>query len=441
MIPYYDLEQFRNLFLKRRKGNQLDNKILTTARQVIDDIRSNGDKALAAYVKRFDGIIPESWEVTEREREQAWSQVPKEVIESLQAAAGNIRNFHKKQLQNTRFMDMTEDVISGQLYRPIERVGLYVPGGTASYPSTVLMNAIPAALAGVNQLFMATPVRNSQEISPVLAVAADIAGVNKIYKVGGIQAIAALAYGTESIPFVDKIVGPGNAYVAAAKSLVFGDVGIDMIAGPSEVAIIADDYAIPSYVAADLIAQAEHDENARAFLFTTSSQLAEAVVKQLNEQCSSLPRRNIAEKSLADKGAVIVVKDIDEAFALVNQLAPEHLEIQTKEPLQLLSKVKNAGSVFLGNYTPEALGDYFAGPNHVLPTSGTARFSSGLSVDDFLTKTTFLYYSSQALESAAGHITNIAEVEKLEGHSRAVKQRFRKGQKINERKWDGNENS
>ncbi|QTM99539.1 histidinol dehydrogenase [Sediminibacillus dalangtanensis] len=423
MIPIYSAEKYKELFLKRKMRSRLDNDILQTAKQVIDDIRTDGDEALKRYVKKFDGEVPVAWRVEEQERQQAWETVSEEVVASLRAAADNIKSFHKKQLQNTRFMDMTEDIMSGQLYRAIERAGIYVPGGTASYPSTVLMNAIPAVLAGVKQVIMVTPARNGETISPVLSVAADIAGVDSIYKIGGIQAIAALAYGTESIPPVDKIVGPGNAYVAAAKSLVFGDVGIDMIAGPSEVCIIADETADPAFVAADMIAQAEHDKASKAVLFTTSHSLAETTSAQIKQQCTSLPRREIAEASLSENGAIVLVDDLDEAFTLANRLAPEHLEIQTAAPLQLLGKVQNAGSVFLGSYTPEALGDYYAGPNHVLPTAGTARFSSGLSVDDFIKKTTFLYYSEKALQTASAHVCNVAETEELEGHSRAVKQR------------------
>ncbi|WP_371069159.1 histidinol dehydrogenase [Sediminibacillus sp. JSM 1682029] len=423
MIPTYSAEEFSELFLHRKMGSRLDDGILQTAKQVIDDIRSNGDEALKRYVKKFDGEVPDAWLVESDERQRAWEKVSDEVISSLRAAADNIKSFHEKQLQNTRFMDMTEDIMSGQLYRAIERAGIYVPGGTASYPSTVLMNAIPAVLAGVQQVIMVTPARNGESISPILLVAADIAGVDCIYRIGGVQAIAALAYGTESIPSVDKIVGPGNAYVAAAKSLVFGDVGIDMIAGPSEVCIIADDTADPAYVAADMIAQAEHDKAARAVLLTTSQSLAEKADIQVKLQCASLPRREIAEASLRENGAIVLVDDVDEAFKLANRLAPEHLEIQTVAPLQQLGKIRNAGSVFLGSYTPEALGDYYAGPNHVLPTAGTARFSSGLSVDDFIKKTTFLYYSEKALQSASTHVCNIAEKEELEGHARAVKQR------------------
>ncbi|MDL4839565.1 histidinol dehydrogenase [Aquibacillus rhizosphaerae] len=426
MIPSYSIQSFEEKFLSKQKASLEDTTIIEIAKQVINDIRENGDKALSKYVEQFDNYVPIDFEVSNKEREQAWDEVDPDTITSLKLAADNIRDFHKQQLSSSRFMNVGEEVVSGQLFRPIERVGIYVPGGTACYPSSVLMNAIPAVLAGVEEVIMVTPARNGENIAPILSVAADIAGVSKILKIGGIQAIAALAYGTETISNVDKIVGPGNAYVAAAKSLVYGDVGIDMIAGPSEVAIIADQTANPIYIAADLIAQAEHDENARAFLFSTSDQLIKETKMELERQCSNLPRREIAEKALKNKSSCVLVSDITQAFELSNRLAPEHLEVQVESPLNYLGKVKNAGSVFLGNYTPEALGDYFAGPNHVLPTSGTARFSSGLSVDDFIKKTTFLYYSQQALDDAAQHVVNIATEEQLEGHARAVQKRLNK---------------
>ncbi|MBM7681076.1 histidinol dehydrogenase [Pullulanibacillus pueri] len=399
-------------------------KTLQVAQQVIDDVRQNGQQAVEKYVKQFDGQVPESWIVTDEERQQARETVSDDLIQALEKAAQNIRSFHSKQLQHSRLMTTSEEVIAGQLFRPIEKVGLYVPGGTATYPSTVLMNAIPAMIAGVKEIVMTTPAKNGGSISPILCIAADIAGVQTIYKVGGIQAIAALAYGTEIITPVNKIVGPGNAYVAAAKKLVYGDVGIDMIAGPSEVAIIADETAHPKYVAADLIAQAEHDTQARAILLSTSNALIEAVQQEIDHQCTVLPRKDIAAQSLEEQGALVQVDSIEEAFSLVNQLAPEHLEIQCKEPLTLLGKVQNAGSVFLGSYTPEPIGDYFAGPNHVLPTQGNAKYSSGLSVDDFIKKTSFLYYSQNALREAAPYVDQIAKEEHLEGHARAVSVRL-----------------
>ncbi|KQL53877.1 histidinol dehydrogenase [Heyndrickxia shackletonii] len=424
MIPKLSNDEYMKRFINGNRKISMNTEIIETALNVIKDVRLNGDKALEKYAEKFDGFIPEDWEVSEEERKQAWNNISPNVIDSLQKAAANIRSFHRKQLTQSRIMEMTDDIISGQLFRPIERVGVYVPGGTASYPSTVLMNAIPAAIAGVDEIIMVTPVRSEHGISPVLLVAADIAGVNKIYQIGGIQAIAALAYGTSTIPKVDKIVGPGNAYVAAAKSIVYGDVGIDMIAGPSEVAIIADKNANPAYIAADLLAQAEHDQDARTFLFSTSSTLVDEVSIEINKQLAELPRKEIATPSLLNNSAAVVVDNLYTAFRLVNQLAPEHLEIVLENPLSWLGLVKNAGSVFLGENTPEAVGDYFGGPNHVLPTSGNARFSSGLSVDDFIKKTTYLYYSEKALGNAAEHIMTIANEEKLTGHARAVQIRM-----------------
>ncbi|WP_182199265.1 histidinol dehydrogenase [Paraliobacillus salinarum] len=426
MIPTYKPADFQKKFIENVKGNQTEDQYYEVAKEVIQAIRQEGDQALKRYVEKFDQFVPENWAVSEEEKKQAWEKVDQKTIDALQRAAKNIRSFHEKQLQSSRMMQSDDNIISGQLYRPIERVGIYVPGGTACYPSSVLMNAIPAVLAGVEEIIMVTPARNGEMIAPILSVAADIAGVSKVYKIGGIQAVAALAYGTESIPSVDKIVGPGNAYVAAAKALVYGDVGIDMIAGPSEVAIIADDSADPSFVAADLIAQAEHDTVARACLFTTSEQLIEATALEVKQQCDILPRKEIAEAALTNQGALVLCEDLDEAFELSNQFAPEHLEIHLDDALSYLGKVKNAGSVFLGHFTPEPLGDYYAGPNHVLPTSGTARFSSGLSVDDFIKKTTFIYYTKDALKQASEDIITIANEEALIGHARAVEKRINK---------------
>jgi histidinol dehydrogenase len=425
MITVYQSEAFQEKVLTKKSQSGQDEAIYQVAKEVIADIRLNGDQALKKYVKKFDHYVPERWLVTEAERKNAWNKVDERTVKALRKAATNIKAFHEKQLQSSRFMQIDEDIVTGQLYRAIEKVGIYVPGGTACYPSSVLMNAIPAVLAGVEQIIMVTPARDGEEIAPILSVAADIAGVTEIYKVGGTQAIAALAYGTETIPAVDKIVGPGNAYVAAAKALVYGDVGIDMIAGPSEVAIIADDSANPVYIAADLIAQAEHDTNARSFLFTSSVELINATKLELEKQLAVLPRVDIARVALAEKSGLVLVADLTEAFLLSNKLAPEHLEIQLDNPLEYLGKIKHAGSVFLGHYTPESLGDYYAGPNHVLPTSGTARFSSGLSVDDFIKKTTFIYYSEQALSAAAEDVITIANEEFLAGHARAVEKRIK----------------
>ncbi|WP_066193584.1 histidinol dehydrogenase [Gracilibacillus timonensis] len=424
MIPQLTVDQFLKKALPEQANSQEQQPFLQAASSIIADVQTQGDRAVRKYMEEFDGKAPDTLLVTDEERKEAWDLVDTQVITALQKAAENIRSFHRKQLNHSRLMQAETDVISGQLFRPLDRVGIYVPGGTAVYPSTVLMNAIPAVLAGVNQVIMTTPVKDGETLAPILAVAADIAGVNRIYKVGGVQAIAALAYGTATIPKVDKIVGPGNAYVAAAKKLVYGDVGIDMIAGPSEVAIIADETANPSFTAADLIAQAEHDTNARAFLITTSAELVRKVVEALSEQTASLPRKDIAVAALQEKGAAVVVDSLEEAFALSNQIAPEHLEIQVEDPLSHLGNVKHAGSVFLGHYTPEALGDYYAGPNHVLPTSGTARFSSGLSVDDFVKKTTYLYYTETALQQAGEDVVTIANQEQLAGHGLAVRKRL-----------------
>ncbi|RCW63770.1 histidinol dehydrogenase [Saliterribacillus persicus] len=425
MLTAYNYQEFLSSSFLKKESNKTNRDIMDSVKKIIDDIQDKGDRALLGYIEKFDGVIPENLLVSREERKAAWKLVDTKTITALRNAAENIKSFHQKQLQNSRIMQQDENIYAGQLYRPIERVGIYVPGGTASYPSSVLMNAIPAVLAGVENVSMATPVRNGQPINPVLLVAADIVGVHNIYKVGGVQAIAAFAYGTETIPSVDKIVGPGNAYVAAAKALVYGDVGIDMIAGPSEVAIVADESANASYVAADLIAQAEHDPSARAILFSLSAELIDRVNDELKNQCSVLPREEIATEALNVNGASVLVSDIDQAFELCNAVAPEHLEIQTERPLECLGKVKHAGSVFLGHYTPEALGDYYAGPNHVLPTSGTAKFSSGLSVDDFIKKTTFLYYSEAALKDASEDVMQLAKQEQLEGHSRAIEKRIK----------------
>lgn len=424
MIPTLSIEQFLKKAAPERTNSKDQQKFLQAASNIIEEVQNDGDQAVRKYIRQFDGTPSDSFLVKEEDRRKAWNKIDDDLITSLQKAAFNIREFHRKQLNNSRVMQAENDIMSGQLFRPIDRVGIYVPGGTAVYPSSVLMNAIPAVLAGVEEVNMVTPVKGGQDIAPILLVAADIAGVTNIYRVGGVQAIAALAYGTESIPKVDKIVGPGNAYVAAAKKLVYGDVGIDMIAGPSEVTIIADNTANPGYVAADLIAQAEHDTNARAFLIALSEDFVRQVNKELEDQCEKLPRKTIAVEAIREKGASVVVNSLDQAMEVANDIAPEHLEIQVQDPLNWLRKVKHAGSVFLGHYTPEALGDYYAGPNHVLPTSGTAKFSSGLSVDDFVKKTTYLYYTKEALQEAGEDVIQIANEEQLEGHGLAVSKRL-----------------
>lgn len=425
MVSIYQAKEFEELLTSQKKTSLQSDQAYQVAREVIAAIQEEGDKALDRYVEKFDGRVPDNYVVSDEERKQAWEQVSPKTIDALKRAAKNIEAFHSKQVNQSKFMQTEPDIISGQMYTPVDKVGIYVPGGTACYPSSVFMNAIPAVLAGVEEVVMVTPARSGEQIEPILSVAADISGVSKIYKIGGIQAIAALAYGTETVAAVDKIVGPGNAYVAAAKALVYGDVGIDMIAGPSEVAIIADESANPVYVAADLIAQAEHDTLARAFLISTSDDLIKQVEQELIEQLAVLPRVDIAGEAIKNYGALIKVDNIDEAFRISNLIAPEHLEIQLSDSLSYLGYVKHAGSIFLGHYTPESLGDYYAGPNHVLPTSGTAKFSSGLSVADFVKTTTFLYYTEKALKQAADDVIQIAEEEQLSGHARAVSKRIK----------------
>ena len=413
MVTIYQAKEFEALLKDQKKTSLQSDQAYQVAKEVIAAIQEEGDVALNRYVEKFDGRVPDNYVVSDEERKQAWEKISPKTIAALKRAAKNIESFHAKQVNQSKFMQTEPDIISGQIYTPVDKVGIYVPGGTACYPSSVFMNAIPAVLAGVKEVVMVTPARSGEQIEPILSVAADICGVSKIYKIGGIQAVAALAYGTETVEPVDKIVGPGNAYVAAAKALVYGDVGIDMIAGPSEVAIIADDSANPVYVAADLIAQAEHDTLARAFLISTSDQLIRQVEQELEAQLAVLPRADIAGEAIKNYGGLIKVDNLDEAFRISNIIAPEHLEIQLNDSLSYLGYVKHAGSIFLGHYTPESLGDYYAGPNHVLPTSGTAKFSSGLSVADFVKTSTFLYYTEKALKQAADDVIQIAEEEQL----------------------------
>ena len=360
---------------------------------IIENVKENGDKALFEYSEKFDKANLTSLEVTEAEIEEAFSLVEPRFIEVLKKAAKNIEEFHKKQVRNSFVLNETEGVVTGQKVTPIERVGLYVPGGTAAYPSTVLMDSIPAKIAGCDYICITTPPSCDGKVNPVILAAAKIAGVDKLFKVGGAQAVAALAYGTETVKKVDKIVGPGNAFVAAAKRQVFGRVSIDMIAGPSEILVIADGKSDPAFVAADLLSQAEHDKNASAVLVTDSEDLANKVATEIENQLSLLSREEIARASVDINGNIIVADNLEDVFAVANEIAPEHLELCVDNPFDYLDKIKNAGSIFMGRYCPEALGDYFAGPNHTLPTSGTARFSSPLSVDDFVKKSQFVYYS------------------------------------------------
>lgn len=393
---------------------------------IIDNVRKKGDKALFEYSEKFDKANLTSLEVTEEEIEEAFSLVEPRFIEILKKAAKNIEEFHKKQMRNSFVLNETEGVVTGQKVTPIERVGLYVPGGTAAYPSTVLMDSIPAKIAGCDYICITTPPSSDGKVNPVILAAAKIAGVDKIFKVGGAQAVAALAYGTETVKKVDKIVGPGNAFVAEAKRQVFGRVSIDMIAGPSEILVIADGKSDPAFVAADLLSQAEHDKNASAVLVTDSEDLANKVATEIENQLSLLSREEIARASVDNNGKIIVADNLEDVFAVANEIAPEHLELCVDNPFDYLDKIKNAGSIFMGRYCPEALGDYFAGPNHTLPTSGTARFSSPLSVDDFVKKSQFVYYSKNALNKVAEDVAFFAEKEGLTAHAKSASIRSEK---------------
>ncbi len=393
--------------------------------EIIATVVNLGDKALFAYAAKFDQVNLTSLEVTTQEIDEAFAAVEPEFLDILREAAANIRAYHEKQVRNSFILNEKDGVVIGQKVTPIEKVGLYVPGGTAAYPSTVLMDSIPAKIAGCKEIVMVTPPAKDGKVNPVILAAAKIAGVDRIFKVGGAQAVAALAYGTESIPKVDKIVGPGNAYVAEAKKQVFGRVSIDMIAGPSEILVVADATANPRFVAADLLSQAEHDKMASAVLVTDSRAFAEAVSKELEVQIPLLPRAEIARASIDNNGKIIVAEgNLMLAIDIANEIAPEHLELCVDNPFDYLDKVKHAGSIFMGKYCPEALGDYFAGPNHTLPTSGTARFSSPLSVDDFVKKTQFTYYTENALEKVADKIAFFAHKEGLDAHAKSATIRF-----------------
>lgn len=388
--------------------------------EIIENVKTNGDKALFEYCKKFDKAELESLLVTREEIEEAVNAVEPEFIEILKKAAANIRKFHEKQVRNSFIINDEDGIIIGQKVIPVDRAGLYVPGGTAAYPSTVLMDSIPAKIAGCKEVVIVTPPTSEGKVNPVILAAAEVAGVDKIFKVGGAQAIAALAYGTESIPRVDKIVGPGNAFVAEAKKQVFGRVSIDMIAGPSEILIVADSATNPKYAAADLLSQAEHDKMASAVLVTDSTALAEAVSAELEKQIPLLERSEIARASIDNNGKIIVADDLDTVIDIANEIAPEHLELCVEQPFDYLDKIRHAGSVFMGRNCPEALGDYFAGPNHTLPTSGTAKFSSPLSVDDFVKKTQYTYYTKDALKKVASDVAYFAKKEGLTAHAKSA---------------------
>ena len=391
---------------------------------IIANVRRNRDKALFEYCEKFDKVSLSSLEVTEAEIDEAFASVEPKFIEILRAASENIYAFHSRQVRNNFVINDKNGVVIGQKIIPIEKVGLYVPGGTAAYPSSVLMNCIPAKIAGCSEIVMVTPPSKDGKVNPVILAAAKIAGVHRIFKVGGAQAVAALAYGTETVPAVDKIVGPGNAFVAEAKKQVFGKVAIDMIAGPSEILVIADGSCDPVCVAADMLSQAEHDKMASAVLVTDSGKLANAVAEELERQIPLLDRAEIARASIDNNGKIIITDSIDEAIEVSNLIAPEHLEVCVDNPFDHLDKIKHAGSIFMGKNCPEALGDYFAGPNHTLPTSGTARFSSPLSVDDFIKKTQFTYYTKDALRKVSKDIEYFAKKEGLGAHAKSAVIRF-----------------
>lgn len=409
--------------LKTRSG-EIDRKVTSAVTDILNNVKQNGDDAVREYTLKFDGHMPSKFEISREEIDSSPDKCDRDFILALYKAADNIRDFHARQKQQSWLEPKQNGVILGQRIRGLKRVGVYVPGGTAAYPSSVLMNVIPAKIAGVKEIVMVTPPQKDGTANPDILAAAKIAGVDRVFLMGGAQAVAALAYGTQSVPKVDKIVGPGNIFVATAKKLLYGTVDIDMIAGPSEILIVADKSANPKFLAADLMSQAEHDKMASAILLTTSEETANETAKELSRQMQTLERRDIIEQSLNDFGAIIVCKDISEAVDFANELAPEHLELAVENPMEYIGRVDNAGSVFLGHYSPEPLGDYFAGPNHVLPTSGTARFFSPLSVDSFIKKSSFIYYTEPALSEAKDDIIKLAETEGLTAHANSIKVRF-----------------
>ncbi len=409
--------------LKLRAENS-DKDVVPAVSEIINNVREKGDKAVYDYTVKFDGKAPEKTEITKEEIEELIKDCEPLFMEAITKAAANIKDFHARQVQQSWLTTKENGVIMGQRVRGLKRVGIYVPGGTAAYPSSVLMNAIPAKLAGVEEVIMVTPPCKDGKPNPNIMAAAKIAGVDRVFLMGGAQAVAALAYGTETVPKVDKIVGPGNIFVATAKKLLYGVVDIDMIAGPSEILIVADKTANPKFLAADLMSQAEHDRLASSILLTTSDEIAVETEKEVLRQVEKLSRKDIIEYSLSNFGAIIVCSDMTQAVDFANELAPEHLEVCCENPMEYVGKLHNAGSVFLGNYSPEPLGDYFAGPNHVLPTSGTARFFSPLSVDSFVKKSSFIYYTEDALKKDAELIEEFAKKEGLTAHANSITVRF-----------------
>ena len=416
-------EQQALSLLKSRSG-EVDRKVTAVVTEIIETVRKEGDAALAMYAEKFDGKAPDKLEIPKEEIEAALAAADPKFVQALRNSAANITKFHERQKQQSFIDTQPNGVILGQRVRGLARVGLYVPGGTAAYPSSVLMNAVPARIAGVKELIMVTPPGKDGKANPDILTAAAIAGVDRVFLTGGAQAVAALAFGTESIPQVDKIVGPGNIYVATAKKLLYGQVDIDMIAGPSEILVVADETADPKFLAADLMSQAEHDRLASSILLCTDETVCQQTVAEIERQKKLLTREEIIDEALENFGAVILCRDFAQMVDLANQIAPEHLEVMTRDPLSQVGFFDNAGSVFLGKYSPEPLGDYYAGPNHVLPTSGTARFFSPLSVDSFVKRSSFIYYTEEALKNAADDIVCVAEKEGLTAHANAITVRF-----------------
>ncbi|HHF7062018.1 histidinol dehydrogenase [Streptococcus mutans] len=415
-------EEISNILYQEQLELSKENlDVEATVREIIEKVKEEGDEALRSYSEKFDHVVLSELHVSDQVVNEAFDKIDKDVLTALENAKANIESYHKQQLEGGFEDQPSQGVLRGQLIRPIERVGVYVPGGTAAYPSSVLMNVIPAKIAGVKEIIMITPPQ--EHFVPAILVAAKLAGVDKIYQVGGAQGIAALAYGTQTLPKVDKITGPGNIFVATAKKLVYGVVGIDMIAGPSEIGVIADSTANPVYVAADLLSQAEHDVHARAILVTNSAELADAVELEIEKQLQTLPRQAIARPSIENNGRIIIAQDVESMFELMNLVAPEHLEIAIDKAYDYLEWVQNAGSIFLGHYTSEPIGDYYAGANHVLPTTATSRFSSALGVHDFVKRIQYTQYSKAAVNAAEKDITTLAYAEGLQAHARAIEVR------------------
>ena len=415
-------ELYKKLAQRTKSGDGAS--IIKVVSDILENVRVNGDKALREYTRIFDNAEIGPAEVSEKEILAAYSEIEPELLETIKRSKQNIWSFHEKQLQNSWITPKEDGTVLGQLVRPLEKVGLYVPGGTAPLISSVLMTAVPAKVAGVSRIIMCTPPSRDGSVNPAILVAAREAGIDQIFRVGGAQAVGAMAYGTESIPAVDKICGPGNVYVSTAKRLIYGDCDIDMFAGPSEILVIADSTAKPKYVAADLLSQAEHDKLASSVLVTDDPKLIDQVAVQIKEQLSALSRSSITEKSLQDFGFAVLVENIEKAIEVSNNIAPEHLEICVEEPMSLIGRIRNAGAIFVGNYSPEPLGDYMAGPSHVLPTSGTARFSSPVNVDQFIKKSSLIYYNRSALERTSQDIIRFAEAEHLDAHANAIRVRF-----------------